>query len=491
MVDGLRGALDPGVDLLVGLHRLTRRVFRAAIGIEGRLTGDIAHHLDPLADGAAVLLGGQVVGEDGRMIHRIGRAQPHPPAAFRTQLADVEGEAVLGHSHLAVVLHDGQDAVDLQVGPIQVRARAQEGARFQELLAPRALVEEDVVHAHAQRLDQALSHGIGGDRLRALPGQGHVQVVLQIGANALQLMHQRNAVSSQFLGIADARQLQDLRRLHGAGAEQNLGVRVDDGLGLGLVVHVLDADRAPVLDDDAGGARAGQAGQVRPLQGGMQIAAGGAPALAVMDGQLIGPPAFLLEAVEILGDRVARLTAGLDGRRIDRIGRRGLGDLQRAIAPVPGVAAPLQGLGTFEIGQHLGIGPAGQAHLAPLVIVPGMAADIDHAVDRGRSAPAAAAGPPQLAVVQVGLGLGPEAPVVRPLLADQPADPGRHLDHEGVVAAARLQQQHLGRRVLAEPVGEHAARRACADDDVVVPVHDRPPLNASSSGLRPDLKSRT
>ena len=34
--------------------------------------------------------------------------------------------------------------------------------------------------------------------------------------------------------------------------------------------------------------------------------------------------------------------------------------------------------------------------------------------------------------------------------------------------AAGLEQQHRDRRVLAQPVGQHAAGRAAADDDVVV-----------------------
>ena len=115
-----------------------------------------------------------------------------------------------------------------------------------------------------------------------------------------------DAGGEQVVRIADARQLQDLRRLHRAGAEQHLGVG-EDLAGL-AVLDELHADRAAVLDQDAGGARADLGGQVRPLPApGAERRRRRAPALAVLDGQLVGPEALLLEAVEVVGAAVAGL----------------------------------------------------------------------------------------------------------------------------------------------------------------------------------------
>jgi hypothetical protein len=241
----------------------------------------------------------------------------------------------------------------------------------------------------------------------------------------------------------------------------------DEAVGAGPD-HVLDADRLAVLDQDPGGAGLGHAGQVRPAQGRRQIGRRRAPALAVADGQVVGAKALLLVAVEVLGRGVARLAAGLDQGGVERALGLPARHVQRARAAVIGVAAAMVGFRALEVGQDLGIGPARQPHLPPLVVVARVAADIDHAVDRRAAAQALAARPPQLAIVEVRFFLGPEAPVLLALGLDQLAHPGRHLDQERGVLAAGLQQQDLDVGVLGQSGREDAAGRTGADDDVVV-----------------------
>src|SRR4030095_511843 len=54
---------------------------------------------------------------------------------------------------------------------------------------------------------------------------------------------------------------------------------------------------------------------------------------------------------------------------------------------VPGRRAPLLVLGAEEVGQQVGVAPAGAGvGVAPAVVVERVAADVDHAVD-GRAAP--------------------------------------------------------------------------------------------------------
>src|SRR5262249_26122660 len=71
------------------------------------------------------------------------------------------------------------------------------------------------------------------------------------------------------------------------------------------------------------------------------------------------------------------------------------------------------------------------------------------------------------ASVEIGLGLGNKSPVEHvPLVELTHAE--RDVDVGMPVAPAGFDQQHLGACILAQPVGEHAAGRAGADDDVVV-----------------------
>src|SRR3546814_19600934 len=74
----------------------------------------------------------------------------------------------------------------------------------------------------------------------------------------------------------------------------------------------LDADRAAVLDEHAGGERARPHGEVRPRHRRLQVGDGGAPAAPAMDGPVHVGAVFLLKAVHVLGDRVAGLAARLE-----------------------------------------------------------------------------------------------------------------------------------------------------------------------------------
>ena len=125
------------------------------------------------------------------------------------------------------------------------------------------------------------------------------------------------------------------------------------------------------------------------------------------------------------------------------------------------------GFGALEIGQHVRVTPAGEARLAPVVIIAPVAAHMGHGVDRRRTAQHLAAQGLDPPVVEIGLGLGVVAPIVAPV-GPQLADAKRNMDEGIAVARACLDQQHRCRRVLAQPIGEHATRRTAADDDVII-----------------------
>jgi len=91
----------------------------------------------------------------------------------------------------------------------------------------------------------------------------------------------------------------------------------------------------------------------------------------------------------------------------------------------------------------------------------------DHAVDRRRPAqdPAASYGYP--AAVEMGLGFADITPA-KAVIASHDGCRCRHFDQHVVIATTRLDQQHAGARVLAEPVGQHTTGRTSADDDEVI-----------------------
>jgi acyl-CoA thioesterase II len=131
----------------------------------------------------------------------------------------------------------------------------------------------------------------------------------------------------------------------------------------------------------------------------------------------------------------------------------------------------LIGLGSFEIRQDVGIPPAPQAHLLPLIVIAGMSADVDHAVDGRGAAPAAAARPPQATAIHVPLRFGMETPVVGVGVLDEFSHARGHAHHQGTVALAGLDQADGRVRISAEPVRQHTTCAAGPDDDVVELSH--------------------
>ena len=101
----------------------------------------------------------------------------------------------------------------------------------------------------------------------------------------------------------------------------------------------------------------------------MNVAARRAPALAVLLRDLIDAEAFLLLAVEILADAELGLARRLQIRFAHRIVGSQSGDVKRAALAVILAAEFGIILRALEVGQHVGIGPAGVAERGPLIVV--------------------------------------------------------------------------------------------------------------------------
>jgi hypothetical protein len=275
---------------------------------------------------------------------------------------------------------------------------------------------------------------------------------------------------------ADARQHQHLRRVDGPAAQDDLARGAQHVLAGPVAIG--DADGAAILDHHAHHLRPGDEAEVAvPLQGRLEIGGGSRAAQAVAGGRLVPAGAFLLRAVEVVIAREAEFQGCLQEGLGERVPVAQVADVERPAAAMQLALAMLVRLGALEIGQAVGEGPAGAAELAPVVVILGLAADVDEPVDCRGAAQHAPARPGNGAPVQFALGLGLVVPaqrrvIHRPGVADRDVEPGV------AVQGARFQHRDAQRRVLAEAACQGRAGRAAAHhDDVgvhaVLPPSDR------------------
>src|SRR5262249_56689729 len=101
--------------------------------------------------------------------------------------------------------------------------------------------------------------------------------------------------------------------------------------------------------------RAGLDDEVCPLLRGSEIGGRGRGAIAVPDGVLTAPEAFLLLAVVVVGDREARRRRGFEPGVVERVARLCELRADRPSSAAPRVLAALPPLAALEVGQHIGI----------------------------------------------------------------------------------------------------------------------------------------
>ena len=116
--------------------------------------------------------------------------------------------------------------------------------------------------------------------------------------------------------------------------------------------------------------------------------------------------------------------------------------------------------------QHVVIAPAGQAELAPVIVIGGLSAHRDHGVDGRRAADHLAARVGQRPAVEARFRLCLEHPVGTGI-SDRKEIADRDVKPDPVVVAAGLQEQYPVVGVGRQPVGHNAAGGPCADDDIV------------------------
>ena len=209
-------------------------------------------------------------------------------------------------------------------------------------------------------------------------------MVDQVGADLRQVAHHLDAMLAQMLGRADPRILQHVRRSERATRQDDLAPRPRRRKPRRRAIF--EPDGATLREDQPGHVRLGDDLQGLAAARRVEEGARAAPAALAADRRLVIAGAFLLGAVEIGGERDARLLCRSHRRLANLRADTLIGDRERPADAVILVLAALLVLGLAEIGQDIVIAPADAALLPPQVIVAGVAAHIDHAVDRARSA---------------------------------------------------------------------------------------------------------
>ena len=257
--------------------------------------------------------------------------------------------------------------------------------------------------ARERQAARALVGGLGAlDRI----GDARDIVVLHVLADAAQLVHDGHTDPAQMLGIADPGQLQDVRRANRARRQDDLTPRI--GLLDGAAARELDAGCALAVEQDAMHEGVGDELQVRPFQCRVQIGARGAGAAAAA-ARLLAPADAVRVAVRQVVDVLAvfepDLLAGLEHGGADRrpVSLRGE---ERPVLAAHIAAFALPALGLAEIGQAIVPRPAAITELRPVVVILGLAADVDQPVDRGGAADHPAARVDDRTTVGAGVRLG-------------------------------------------------------------------------------------
>src|SRR5262249_36286911 len=183
-----------------------------------------------------------------------------------------------------------------------------------------------------------------------------------------------------------------------------------------------------------------------------------------IDGTLGVADAFLGAAVVVGIAGNAEGLGPLDEGFAQRVVPVEIGDGQAALAPsierLPFADAPLH---AAEVGKHVGIPPAAIALLRPGVEIHALAAIVDVPVDRTRAAEGFTARREDAAPTRPFAGLHRIEPV-EARIVEGLGEAGGDVDIGVPIARARLEEQHACVPVLGQPIGEHAAGGAGADD---------------------------
>src|SRR5262245_19027852 len=209
-------------------------------------------------------------------------------------------------------------------------------------------------------------------------------MVLQIATDLRRIERDRNANASEMIGWPDACQHQELGRVDGTAAQDDLALGPDRFAP--APSKNLDPTRPVAFDNDPHGNRPRQHVEVTALPCRLRISQSSTDTAAVRDIGIDPGKALGHTSVQVIDHRKPRLAGGGKERIADRQIKPRWLYRDRTGVSVPLAGTPSVGLGLLEVGQHLIERPAVATKLRPLVIFEGVAAQIKHAVDAARAA---------------------------------------------------------------------------------------------------------
>ncbi len=267
----------------------------------------------------------------------------------------------------------------VRVDDLVVAAREATGL---EVVAGTGPATEDEPLEADPRPPPELQRRLHRDRLRAGVLDVDLEMVLQVLAHAGQVGHHGHAQRLELGRGADARELQELRRVDGATAQDDRASSDLTGWPGALVVD--DADGTPALEGDATHEGARLDLEVRPVRDGMQVGSRGRQATTTADVAVERGEALLPLPVDVWCERVAGLLDGLEEGAEEGVGGRpALQPKRPAVSPVGVVLGRRQAVFRApEVGQAVRVVPVGHARVGgPALEVELVATLEDHAVD--------------------------------------------------------------------------------------------------------------
>jgi hypothetical protein len=289
-------------------------------------------------------------------------------------------------------------------------------------------------------------------------------MVLQVLADAGEMLDHFDAVLLQERAVTDTGELQNLRRGHGSSRQHNLSLGANTSQSAAL--PELDANSALSLEENARDMGVRLHLEVGAGQGGLEEAARRRPAATVPLVDMEVGNALVAARVEIINPRNARLNGCID-EPVQKLPlhARGVHTPFSACAMVLACAEIMVQV-TAEEGLHIVPTPAHKAHLPPVVVILALAAHVDHGVDGRAAAQDLAPRVVQHTIVQAGLRFGLEHPV-SPGIADGEEIADGDVKPDPVILPARFEQADGVAWIHGEAVRQNAACRTSADDHII------------------------
>ncbi|MNZ76473.1 hypothetical protein D3C78_949790 [compost metagenome] len=295
--------------------------------------------------------------------------------------------------------------------------------------------------------------GVVGTVRRATETSVYVEMILQVLADAWNVLHHRDGVLLQLCRGPHTRQHQQLRGFEGAGRHNDLARRID-ALATSVTQN-LDSDRCMPLEQHTLDFAPGAHGKVLALDHRLDERAICRKPAAVTNVVLHETNTVVQCAVHIFGIGYA-----LPGSRLDKVVATLLLDHRIADPQWPTcaaviVAATLETLHFLEVRQYIIIAPARIAKVAPAVKILLMPPNKHHAIDRTGPPEQFSPWPIHLSVTQVRHGCGMEVPV-QLFIEIKFGHPGGGIDPEPIGRRASFQKQHIIVRVVTQATCQRA-----------------------------------